>query len=139
MKTFLVESIVELPDIANKIRHLYLINPKIVAVYGEMGAGKTTLIKEFCKLLDCSSLVTSPTFTIINEYETGLYGNIYHIDLYRIKDGKELSGLSLYDYFDSGCYCFIEWPEICELYLPPETLRIKIEIQGNTRNITVGI
>jgi tRNA threonylcarbamoyladenosine biosynthesis protein TsaE len=79
---------------------------------GEMGMGKTTLIKEICKKNGVVSEMSSPTFSIVNEYLTLTGKKIFHFDLYRLKKTQELIEIGIFEYLDSGNYCFIEWPEI---------------------------
>ena len=105
---------------------LKVANNKVFLFYGEMGVGKTTLIKELTKCLGSSDNVSSPTFSIVNEYDTEKVGLIYHFDFYRIKDDYEAIDLGVEDYLYSGCYCFIEWPEKIENFLPEECLEIEI-------------
>ncbi|HEV7348655.1 tRNA (adenosine(37)-N6)-threonylcarbamoyltransferase complex ATPase subunit type 1 TsaE [Telluribacter sp.] len=77
---------------------------------GTMGAGKTTLIKKLCSQLGVVSLVQSPTFALVNEYQTAEGGLIYHFDFYRIKNETEALDMGVEEYFDAGDYCFVEWP-----------------------------
>ena len=95
--------------------------------YGNMGVGKTTLIKAIVKQLGCKDEVSSPTFSIINEYEL-LNDKIFHFDLYRIKDLEEAYNFGIEDYLDSNHYIFIEWPEKTESILTDELDKISIEI-----------
>ena len=85
---------------------------KVVLFYGEMGAGKTTLIKEICAQLGVTDGMSSPTFALVNEYHTKDNSTIYHFDLYRIKNIEECLDMGMEEYIQSGNYCFIEWPEI---------------------------
>lgn len=105
---------------------------RIIAFYGGMGAGKTTFITALCSELGVTDIVTSPTFTIANEYSDDSGRRVYHFDFYRINNLSEAMDIGLYEYFDSGDYCFIEWPEMIEELLPDETLRVKIEIVDDT-------
>lgn len=99
---------------------------KVFAFYGKMGAGKTTFIKAVCEELDVEDVITSPTFAIINEYESKTVGNIYHFDFYRIKKIEEVYDMGYEDYFYSGNLCFIEWPELIENLLPENTVKVSI-------------
>lgn len=101
---------------------------RLVAFYGTMGAGKTTIIKAACRLLGATDLVSSPTFTLVNEYKTEKGESLYHIDFYRIKKSEEVFDFGIEEYFDSGCYCFMEWPELIEELLPEETVKLKISV-----------
>ena len=110
---------------------------RIFAFYGEMGAGKTTFIKALCKSLGSKDNITSPTFAIINEYDTPKSGQIYHFDFYRIKNIEEAMDIGIDDYLNSGDYCFIEWPEKIEALLPEELIEVTIkETSPTSRQIT---
>ena len=98
----------------------------IVAFYGAMGAGKTTFITALCEALGVKDVVNSPTFTIVNEYRDGRDESVYHFDFYRINRLSEAMDIGLYEYFDSGSLCLIEWPEMIEELLPEETLKVQI-------------
>ena len=99
---------------------------RIFALYGLMGAGKTTFIKAVCLELGVTDIVQSPTFSIINEYKTGEGNSIFHFDFYRIKKTEEVFDIGYEEYIYSGSYCFIEWPELIESMLPEDTIRIRI-------------
>ena len=121
-KYFDLENIEEIAgDIINKYP-----GERIFALYGSMGAGKTTLIKSLCKVLGSQDNVKSPTFSIINEYLTDEIP-IYHFDFYRIKESSEALDIGIYDYFSSGSYCFIEWPEKIEELLPENFVYISLK------------
>lgn len=110
---------------------------RIIAFYGEMGAGKTTFIKEICKNLKVNSEVNSPTFTIVNEYNSPLYSPIYHFDFYRINSKNEIYEIGFYEYLESGELIFFEWPEKLENILPEECLKVNIHtLENNTRIIS---
>ncbi|MBN2664982.1 MAG: tRNA (adenosine(37)-N6)-threonylcarbamoyltransferase complex ATPase subunit type 1 TsaE [Bacteroidales bacterium] len=127
-----------LPSAARKIiahapekRHL--------AFYGPMGAGKTTIIKAICRELGAGNTVTSPTFTMINEYRTSEGETIYHIDFYRIKKPEEVFDFGMEEYFASGSYCLMEWPELIGDILPPGTLNIRITVgDGEERIVDIS-
>ncbi len=108
---------------------------KIFAFYGEMGAGKTTFIKEICKRLHVVNMVTSPTFSILNEYITDKGEKIFHFDFYRIKKIEEALDIGIEEYFYSNNICFIEWPEKIESLLPMETLAVKISVDENEERL----
>jgi len=108
---------------------------KVLAFYGQMGAGKTTLIKELCHALRVTDNVTSPTFALINEYHTADCEKVFHFDFYRIKKLEEAYDLGYDEYFDSGSLCLIEWPELVEELLPDNALRIHIEVVSNDRRV----
>ncbi|MFI3297117.1 MAG: tRNA (adenosine(37)-N6)-threonylcarbamoyltransferase complex ATPase subunit type 1 TsaE [bacterium] len=108
------------------------------AFYGSMGAGKTTLTKAICRCLGVTEEVNSPTFSIINEYD-GADDLIYHFDFYRINSPQEAVDFGVYDYFDSGRICLMEWPECIESLLPDDVVRLDIEIvDDSTRKITIN-
>ena len=102
-----------------------------------MGAGKTTLIKALCESLGTAEPVTSPTFSIVNEY-IGESRKIYHFDFYRLKNQTEALDLGYEEYFYSGAYCFIEWPEKIPDLLPEHYISVQIQVTGNnSRQITI--
>ena len=102
---------------------------RIIAISGEMGAGKTTFIKAVCKILGVSQTVNSPTFALINEYFTNDGASIFHFDLYRIENPEELFDIGYEDYFYSGAWCFIEWPEKASQLIPEEALLVHIVVK----------
>jgi len=108
---------------------------RIFAFYGKMGAGKTTFIQSVCRHLGSDDNVTSPSFALINEYITDKQDSIYHFDFYRIKNLEEVFDLGYEDYFYSGSYCFIEWPEKIESLLPGQYVEVKIEVAENNERI----
>ena len=100
----------------------------VFALYGKMGAGKTTFVKALCQELGVEDVVTSPTFAVINEYRSDIAGElIYHFDFYRIKKLEEVYDMGYEDYFYSGALCFIEWPELVEELLPGDAVKVTIE------------
>ena len=99
--------------------------------YGEMGAGKTTLIKEICLELGVTSAMTSPTFSIVNQYEGR--DTIYHFDCYRLKNEEEAYDIGIEEYLDSGKLCLIEWPERISSLLPATRFEIRLEIVSSTQ------
>ena len=110
---------------------------RVFAFYGGMGAGKTTFIKAVCDQLGVNDAVTSPTFAIVNEYNSQM-GPIYHFDFYRIKRASEVLGIGFDDYIYSGNLCLMEWPELIEDFLPEETTIVKImEIENGMRKIII--
>ena len=116
---------------------------KVLAFYGKMGAGKTTFTKAICEELGVEDVITSPTFSIVNEYTTNTklliptVQPIYHFDFYRIKKLDEFFDMGGEDYFYSGNICFIEWPELIEEVLPEEAVKVTIdEEEDGTRTVT---
>lgn len=120
-------------DIQDINRVAKIIFPKlrehsIIAFYGQMGAGKTTLIKELCKLAGVRENVSSPTFSLVNEYHTKEGTSIFHFDFYRINRIEEVYDLGYEEYFYGNNLCLIEWPEKLGDLLPTDTFSIKIEV-----------
>lgn len=113
-------------------------NRKVFAFRGEMGAGKTTFIKAVCQELGVTDVINSPTFAIVNEYLGGKGEKIYHFDFYRINSIEEAYDFGYEDYFYSGAYCFIEWPEKIEGLLPDNCVEVAIsENESGTRNVNL--
>lgn len=110
-------------------------NKKIFAFYGEMGAGKTTFIKAVCKSMGVTETITSPTFSLVNEYETDNGMTIYHFDFYRIGNIEEVYDFGYEDYFFSDKMCFIEWPELVETLLPEDVVEVKISVDDNEQRL----
>jgi tRNA threonylcarbamoyladenosine biosynthesis protein TsaE len=100
---------------------------KIFAFYGEIGAGKTTLIKALCRVLQVSDVTSSPSFGLIHEYRADREKSVYHFDFYRIERAEEVLDIGFEEYIYSGNYCFLEWPEIIESILPGDTVRLKLD------------
>ena len=126
----------QLPATASQIIE-FATNSRIFLFYGDMGAGKTTLIKALCESLGTAEPVTSPTFSIVNQYE-GATERIYHFDFYRLKNETEALDMGYEEYFYSGAYCFIEWPEKIPNLLPDHYVSIKITVTGdNLREINI--
>lgn len=101
---------------------------RVVAFYGNLGAGKTTFITALCDVLGVEDIVCSPTFTIVNEYRTSRGEPVYHFDFYRINRLSEAQDIGLDEYLYSGHLCLIEWPEKIEELLPEDVVRVKIEV-----------
>ena len=104
---------------------------KVFAFYGKMGAGKTTFIKALCETLGVKDVITSPTFSLINEYTDGKGNSIYHFDFYRIKKLEEVYDMGYEDYFYSGNLCLLEWPELIEEILPENVIKVTIVEQAD--------
>ena len=109
------------------------LNHKIILINGEMGAGKTTLIKQILEGLNVVDNISSPTFSIINEYKTKGQDIIYHMDLYRINRIEELEGIGFFEYLDSGNLCFIEWGEIVENIIGEDYNKFNLSVNNNLR------
>ena len=137
-KTLFAENLEQLNSIAKQILD-YTSTHKKFAFYGEMGVGKTTLIKALSLHLGVNDIVSSPTFSIVNEYQA--YGNtkIYHFDFYRIDDEKEAYDIGYEEYFFSDAYCFIEWPEKIPNLIEEDMVQIKMSVVENKRRIELII
>lgn len=113
-------------------------NKKVILFYGEMGVGKTTLIKVLCKQLGVNEVTSSPTFAIVNEYLSNTNESIYHFDFYRIEKENEVFDLGYEEYFYSGNFCFVEWPEKIPNLLPDNAVKVNIvQDEENNRLISV--
>jgi len=130
----LIKSRKHLRSAAKKIIE-YTKGKKLLAFSGPMGAGKTTIIKAVCRALGAEDTVSSPTFTLVNEYETVSGEILYHIDFYRIKKKEEVLDFGIEEYFFSGSYCLMEWPELIGEILPGETVKISITVDDKEQRI----
>lgn len=112
--------------------------PSIVLLEGQMGAGKTTLVKQICQLLGVKDGISSPTYSIVNEYQ----GNdhlIFHFDLYRLKDMQELMDMGFEDYLYQNAWVFIEWPELAEPFLPDQCVYLNLAVDGEQRVLSLTL
>ena len=135
---FQLQTLEQLPLIAAQLLNATS-EYRVIAFRGEMGAGKTTLIKAMCRILGVRDNVSSPTFSIVNEYLNSEGDTLYHFDFYRIDHLQEAADMGYHIYFDSGKYCFIEWPEKIEALLPDDVLNLYIDIQADqSRTIRFG-
>ncbi|HEY9114743.1 MAG TPA: tRNA (adenosine(37)-N6)-threonylcarbamoyltransferase complex ATPase subunit type 1 TsaE [Bacteroidales bacterium] len=108
---------------------------RIFAFEGKMGAGKTTLIKSVCEVLGVEDVVSSPTFSLVNVYNDKDGNNIYHFDFYRIKKLEEVFDIGYEEYFYSGDYCLIEWPEMVKQVMPDSYVLVSIEVDDNENRL----
>ncbi|MCX7987753.1 MAG: tRNA (adenosine(37)-N6)-threonylcarbamoyltransferase complex ATPase subunit type 1 TsaE [Bacteroidales bacterium] len=131
-KNFVIQHTDELSKVAEEIVELVTHYP-VVTFSGKLGSGKTALIKKICQLLNVKEQVTSPTYTLLNEYETISGKLVYHFDFYRITKPEEIYDLGYEEYLFSGNFCFIEWPEMAENILLPDTLKVTIEVDNHKR------
>ena len=130
MQTIHIDSLDELPHAAAAVINA-LEGRSVVVFRGEMGAGKTTLIREIVARLGADDTVTSPTFAIVNQYTTREGKNIYHFDFYRINRLEEAYDFGYEEYFYSGDLCLVEWPEKIEELLPEEVMTVRIAVGGD--------
>lgn len=129
MRTIHITSQEDLPEIAEAVIEA-IGRRTVVAFRGEMGAGKTTLIREIVAQLGAADTVTSPTFAIVNQYSGASRRRIYHFDFYRINDIREAYDFGYEEYFYSGDLCLVEWPEKIEQLLPEHTMNVRITTDG---------
>jgi tRNA threonylcarbamoyladenosine biosynthesis protein TsaE len=112
---------------------------KVIALHGEMGAGKTTFVHAICDILNVNDTVSSPTFSIINEYHSVKGKVIYHLDLYRLKDEQEAINAGVEDCFYSGNLCLVEWPEITPALFPDDSVHCYLSVSGeNERKLVIA-
>ena len=124
----------------------YLVNnpdaPRFIAMYGDLGVGKTAFVRGFCKNLCTDSIVRSPTFALVNDYRCKSAGvkHIYHFDMYRITGEDDLYSIGFYDYLDSGELCIAEWCELIPFALPDEYIKVEILKldDGDNRQINIS-
>lgn len=137
MESLILKSLSDLSVVADKFLRL-LRNKKVFAFFGSMGVGKTTFIKALCNELGVVGIVTSPTFALINEYQTNKVETIYHFDFYRINNIEEVYDFGYEDYFFSGSYCFIEWPNKVAEILPDDVVFVQmLENEDGSRTINI--
>ena len=113
---------------------------RVWLLYGEMGSGKTTLAKKVCAHLGVTDMASSPTFSIVNEYETDDHDKVYHFDFYRIKHEAEAYDIGTEEYFYSGHLCLVEWPEKIPSLIPAEHVEVSIAVENLTqRTIAISV
>lgn len=139
MKNWESYTLVDLPVLAKEMIAELQDAPRVWLFRGQMGAGKTTLTKEILKQLDVEQNVQSPTFSLVNEYQTSMGDIVYHFDLYRLKNIQEALAIGIEEYLDSGHYCFIEWPEQAEELWDFPHVNVEIEaINEVQRKLTLS-
>ncbi len=136
--TLFVNDLTNIPDVAKQILE-YTLPHKKFAFYADMGVGKTTLIKELSLQLDVVDVVSSPTFSIVNEYQTENNSRVYHFDFYRLEEEKEAYDMGYEEYFFSDDYCFIEWSEKIPSLIGEDMVIVKMHIEETKRVIEVII
>ena len=129
---FIINNLDELPEVAQKI--IDQLQYKLITFEGEMGAGKTTFIKEFVKALGTNDEISSPTFSIVNEYETDK-GKVYHFDFYRLNHEDEALDFGIEEYLYSNQYCLMEWPNKIANFIPDEHHTITLENVDGVRHL----
>ncbi len=122
----------DLPDVAQQV--ISNVHSKVLLFDAPMGVGKTTLIKEICKQLGVKDVISSPTYSLVNEYESD-QGVVYHFDFYRIKDEEEAYQIGFEEYLDSGARVFIEWPEKVSNLLPESAALLKIDLSNRQKRV----
>ena len=125
--TFEINNIEELSQVSDLLISLRD-KSNIIAFYGNMGAGKTTLIKNLCAKLGVQDEVNSPTFALVNEYQTDTFDSIFHFDFYRIKSLEEVFDIGYEDYFYGGSLCLLEWPELIDPLMPEHFIKVEITL-----------
>ena len=136
--TLISENLEQIPEIAKEILKYSSPHKKFV-LSAEMGIGKTTLIKELSLQLGVTDVVSSPTFSIVNEYVSSSHGKIYHFDFYRLKDEEEAFDMGYEEYFFGDDYCFVEWPEKIPHLIEEDMVKIKMRLDGDKRVIEIII
>jgi tRNA threonylcarbamoyladenosine biosynthesis protein TsaE len=136
--SLIYENLEQIPKVAKEILEYSLPHKKFL-FYADMGVGKTTLIKELSLQLGVADIVSSPTFSIINEYISSSHGKIYHFDFYRLENEKEAFDMGYEEYFFGDDYCFIEWPEKIPNLIEDNMVVIKMELSGKKRVIEIII
>jgi len=136
--TLFVNDLTNIPDVAKQILE-YTLPHKKFAFYADMGVGKTTLIKELSLQLDVVDVVSSPTFSIVNEYQTENKSRVYHFDFYRLEEEQEAYDMGYEEYFFSDDYCFIEWSEKIPSLIGEDMVIVKMHIEETKRVIEVII
>ena len=115
-------------------------NRRVFALNGDMGAGKTTLVHAIAEVLGVTDVVSSPTFSIVNEYRSSRNTTVYHMDWYRLKGEEEALQAGVEDSLYSGAYCFVEWPQIAAGLLPPDTIWLDIKtLNADTRKLLINL
>ena len=135
-KTLFAENVEQLNSIAKQILDHTSTHTKF-AFYGEMGVGKTTLIKALSLQLGVTDVVSSPTFSIVNEYQADEYTKIYHFDFYRLETEEEAYDMGYEEYFFQNDLCLIEWPEKIEGLIPEDIIKVILTKKGEQRIIEI--
>lgn len=132
-----VEHLEELKGLAEEIVGLAQ-DSKLILFQGDLGSGKTTLIKNICNFLNVKQEVTSPTFSLVNQYQTETGEKVFHFDLYRLESLDEVLDIGFEEYLDSGNWCLIEWPEIVDELIDGDHLTVDLKVLGNKRIVNIS-
>jgi tRNA threonylcarbamoyladenosine biosynthesis protein TsaE len=127
VKELIAHNLDDIPFVAKELLE-YIGNRKVVAFYAEMGSGKTTLISAVLRAMGIESLEGSPTYSLVNSYESPYYGEVMHFDVYRLNSLEEAMDAGVEELLYSGAYCFVEWAEIVEPLLPDDVVKVRITI-----------
>lgn len=133
---------VEIGDLDKVAQHIVnqMEDCRVWLFHGEMGSGKTTIIKEICRKLGVTDVMSSPTFSIVNEYHADQSGAVYHFDFYRIKNEGEAIDIGVEEYFYSGNICLVEWPEKIPVLIPTVHADVTLQSESSTkRTIAIAI
>ena len=136
-KVFEITNLQELQTVADELINQMKEN-KIFLFYGEMGSGKTTLIGKLCNMIGVNRY-SSPTYGIINNYLSPKFGEIYHVDCYRLSEETEAISCGLVELMDENEFCFIEWPEKIQNLLPQKHVKVTLKVLNNIREITLTL
>jgi tRNA threonylcarbamoyladenosine biosynthesis protein TsaE len=135
--TFQIQNLEDIPATAQLFLEAFLHN-KVFAFDGEMGAGKTTFISALLSAMGIQELEGSPTYSLVNTYDSAMYGKVYHFDVFRLKDEREAFDIGIEEMLYNGGICFIEWPEKIANLLPDNTIWVYIrKLDDNSRTLTV--
>ncbi len=137
MKTFSVNTIDSLKVVAVELL-TFLKESQVIAFEGQMGAGKTTLVQQILKSMGIDDLEGSPTYSLINQYESPFFGSVYHLDLYRLNNLEEVFDIGIEELLYQKCICLIEWPEKMIELLPDNTIWVYLRVEEDlSRTITI--
>jgi tRNA threonylcarbamoyladenosine biosynthesis protein TsaE len=127
VKELIAHNLDDIPFVAKELLE-YIGNRKVVAFYAEMGSGKTTLISAILRAMGIASPEGSPTYSLVNSYESPYFGEVMHFDVYRLNSLEEAMDAGIEELLYSGAYCFVEWAEIVESLLPDDVVKVKVTI-----------
>ncbi len=134
----IVNDIKELEKVVDAVTGLLDKGYRLFLLSGDLGSGKTTLVQHVARRLEANDTISSPTFSLVNAYETPKEGVIYHMDFYRLDKPSDLVQIGLEEYLDTGQICFIEWPAVAVDYFSPPLVRVAIDVfPNNIRNFNI--